>query len=236
MKKTILLLGIISLCIQCRMLGPADFAVTPIPTKIDLPRLEILTHQQSFGAMFGNALWGNQFLMYDNSWSTFMPVGYQRSIAPRKILDAMGYLERETAAISRRTGNAHGYARYKLMYYEVRQPGFGWEILSSLTCFIPNFFGMPFNRLRTDLELQLEIVDAQGNILSTYRSAQSALVWSAPYWGYWWPDAVRKACISALQLAMTDIKGQIALDRNTLETQLLAGGQLPPFVSEGYRR
>jgi hypothetical protein len=148
----------------------------------------------------------------------------------------MGYLERETAAISRRTGNAHGYARYKLMYYEVRQPGFGWEILSSLTCFVPNFFGMPFNRLRTDLELQLEIVDAQGNILSTYRSAQSALVWSAPYWGYWWPDAVRKACISALQLAMTDIKGQIALDRNTLETQLLAGGQLPPFVSEGYRR
>jgi hypothetical protein len=83
MKKTILLLGIISLCIQCRMLGPADFAVTPIPTKIDLPRLEILTHQQSFGAMFGNALWGNQFLMYDNSWSTFMPLGYQRSIAAR---------------------------------------------------------------------------------------------------------------------------------------------------------
>ncbi len=133
--------------------------------------------------MFGNALWGNQFLTYDNSWSTFMPLGYQRTIAPRKILDAMGYLERETAAISRRTGNAHGYARYKLLYYEVRQPGFGWELLSSFTCFIPNFFGMPFNRLRTDLELQLEIVDAQGNILSTYRSAQSALAWSAPYWG-----------------------------------------------------
>ncbi len=80
---------------------------------------------------------------------------------------------------------------------------------------------LPAGVTRSDVELQMEITDNNGKVLSRYRAPGSGKAKVAMYHGYSSFSALRKANLLALQNAMQSIQLQLAADLPELRAQLL---------------
>lgn len=213
----ILLVGFTS---ACRSLKVRDFH-SKQGLSNRLPALELRVHEVSFLAAFDGALTRDMMLgnfpvtpMDGNPWSAY-------AVTDLALQDVFQVFDNELRDhINQQSGAGYGQARFKLRFYQRRNTGWGWTVASFATGFIPNMLGMPVRTQRVILELQMEVVDANGNLLQQYVASGQGKAQVAAYHGYSVTTATRKANLLALKRAMSKIKTALDQDVPALSTQL----------------
>lgn len=79
---------------------------------------------------------------------------------------------------------------------------------------------LPYQTVRCEVDLQLEIADVQGRPIVTYSAPGVGKAKVALYYGYSSVDAVRKANLAALQAALKAIETKLQVDVPALAAQL----------------
>jgi len=116
--------------------------------------------------------------------------------------------------------NPLGQVRFKLLYYNRQNSGWGYTIPSIATMWVLNVVGMPVATVRCDLDLQVEIADAQGASIVTYTAPGSSKAKVALYYGYNPVDAIRKANLEALKAALKAIETKMQEDVHLVTAKL----------------
>lgn len=211
---------------SCRSLHVRDFH-TDQSLPAPLPRLGLLVHERSFLEAFDYAL-DREVVIANVVGGPYEPAPWVAyDVTDRALEDVFQVLGNELAEnLSQASKAKYGHARFKLLFYKRRNSGWGWSVASISTLLIPNLFGMPIKAYRTELELQKEIVDANGKMLLRYTAAGVGKAPVAAYHGYDNSTAIRKANLLALQNAMSKIKKKMDPDSPLLTTQLESAGTL----------
>jgi hypothetical protein len=194
------------------------------PTPEPLPRLALEVHTESFALLFGKELAERILLNNAVNPGSYIPnpIGVLAQVG-QPVHDVFVLFGNElTDNLVKTSGAQKGKARFKLIYYNRYNSGWGYTIPSVLTLGALNVLAMPAGVTRAEVELQLEITDNAGNVLSRYRAPGAGKVKVAMYYGYSSFGAMRKANILALQQAMQGIKQQLSVDLPQLQTQLAA--------------
>lgn len=230
MKKSILLFAISVLALgACRSLRISDFHTSEtIPQR--LPRLGLLVHERSFADAFYAAL-NREVILTNITAGPYIPAPWEvHQKTDQAMSDVFQVLDNELFDhINRQGGERYGHARFKLRTYQRRNAGWGWMIPSIFTLGTANLLGMPYKVYRIDLELQLEIVDANGKILQRYDAPGTGKAKVAAYHGYDALTAIRKANLVAIQDGLSKIKTRMAGDVATLSEQLQTAGVAHPL-------
>ncbi len=217
MQKTIFLFACCALLFcQCRSLRSADFRTSPaLPER--LPPLRLLIHQASFGQAFEAAL-------YREGPGTNPWMGYE--VTNGALLDVTHLFQRELADnVVLNSGPQAGQARFKLLYYDRRNAGWGYSIPSVATLWTVNLLGLPAGTIRCELSLQLEIADSRGKTIVTYTAPGQGKATIALYYGYNNANAIRKANLEALKSALKAIETKLQEDVPALTAQMIAAEQ-----------
>lgn len=207
----------------CRTLQVTDYHQHS-PLKEPLPALKMKVHAESFAARFAGELFEDVVVsnsMYGYPW---VPSPFEvHTRVGASMQDVFTILANELSDnMTRSSGEKTGEARFKLVYYNRTMPGWGWVIPSVMTLNIANLAGMPFTRYQADLELQMEIVDANQRVIAQYRAPGTGKTTVAFYYGYDGASAHRKANLLALQEAMRGIRNKMEPDLARLNNELLA--------------
>ncbi len=227
MKKHILLFLLLALSLgACRSLRVRDFHTNQnLPTR--LPGLGLLVHERSFLEAFDCAL-DREVIITNVVSGPYAPAPWVAyDVTDRALEDAFQVLGNELEDnLNQGTSSKFGHARFKLLSYKRRNSGWGWTVASVSTLFLPNLIGMPVRTQRAELELQMEILDAEGKMLVRYIAPGSGKAPVAAYHGYDNSTATRKANLLALQNAMSKIKKKLEADVPSLASQLETAGTL----------
>lgn len=224
MKNYLILLLLSALSLgACRSLHVGDFhSNIAIPER--LPQLGLLVHERSFLQAF------DLELVRDLEFSA-NPYGpepwFAYETTDRALDDVFHLLDNELKDnMNQQDGPRYGHARFKLLNYERRNPGWGWIIPSIATLWTANLLGMPASNISSEIELQMEIVNAEGHVLAGYTAPGKGKAKIALYYGYPQALAIRKANLIALKDAMHQIKQKMEADLPMLKEKLLAAGEI----------
>lgn len=228
---------IIALCVlslgACRSLKMSDFHQQN-QLKEPLPPLTLKVHTESFAANFSYVLVKDEVVyasMSNDPWiSSPFAVATALGEQMRDVFTVLG--NELTDNTARNAGEKYGQARFKLIHYERPVPGWGWIIPSTLTLCTANLFGMPMSKVQSNLELQMEILDANQNVIAQYRAPGSGKATVAMYYGYNGYDANRKANLLALQEAMRGIRQQMEPDLQKISADLQNSGPVKMPVNK----
>lgn len=230
MKKSILLFTILALALgACRSLRISDFHTNQaIPQR--LPRLGLLVHERSFENAFYAAL-DREVILTNIAAGPYIPAPWEvHQKTGQAMNDVFQALDNELFDnMNQPGGERYGHARFKMLYYQRRNTGWGWMFPSIATFGTANLLGMPYKVYRINLELQMEIVDAHGKVLQQYTAPGTGKARVAAYYGYDALTAIRKANLVAIQDAVATIKTRMAGDLTTLTEQLQAAGVAHPL-------
>lgn len=217
----------------CRTLQVRDFHQQN-QLKEPLPPLTLQVHAESFAGQFAAEMLEDGLTYSAVSGALWIPdpfsVYTQVGEPMRDVFTVLGNELNDNT--TQRAGEKYGVARFKLVYYDRREPGWGWLIPSVLTLGAANLLGMPANRIQTDLELQMEILDANNHVIAQYRAPGSGKATVAMYSGYSGFGAKRKANLLALQEAMRSIRQQMEPDLSKLNAGLRAAGTVKAPVNK----
>jgi hypothetical protein len=205
----------------CRSLKISDFHQNA-PTAEPLPRLKLEVHTESFALLFGKELVERMLVQGALGPGPYLPnpIGVITQVG-QPIHDVFVVLGNElNDNLVQNSGEESGKARFKLIYYNRGNSGWGYTIPSILTLGAVNVLALPAGVTRSEVELQMEITDNSGKVLSRYRAPGIGKAKVAMYHGYSGFGAMRKANLLALQDAMQGIKQQLAADLPNLQTQL----------------
>ncbi|UOQ96684.1 hypothetical protein MUN81_15725 [Hymenobacter sp. 5317J-9] len=122
---------------------------------------------------------------------------------------------------------AFGYARLQVTRANVRRTGRALQTLQMLTLLTPSLLGVPLETYRTTLTAQLQVLDADGNVLGEYEGTGTSAVKVAMYHGYSQAEAPALSDAEALRMALAQIRAQVDTAADRLRPRLLAGGPLP---------
>lgn len=227
MSKSIFLplFALLLLLGACRSLRLSDYHSTG-NVREPLPRLHTLVHKESFLSAFDDAA-GREF--YNSIAITGPDFGpdpwVMYSLTDQSLKDVYELLQNQVNEnVNRNTGPEYGDARFKLKYYRRKNSGWGYTIPSVGTLFAANILGMPFNVKRSELELQMEITDANKKVIASYTATGVGKATVAAYYGYDAVDASRKSNLLALEDAMGKIKIALAQDSGMLKERLDQAG------------
>lgn len=209
----------------CRTLQMRDFHQEN-QLKEPLPPLTLKVHAESFVGHFAAE-------MFQEGIQTGSVYGEPWILSPFSVYSQLGEPMRDVFTVlgnelndntTQKAGEKYGQARFKLVYYDRTQPGWGWIIPSTLTIGGANLFGMPATKIRSNLELQMEILDAGNKVIAQYRAPGSGKATVAMYYGYSGFGARRKANLLALQEAMRSIRHQMEPDLAKINADLQGSG------------
>jgi hypothetical protein len=224
MKNKLILLSLFAMLLgACRTLHVGDFHNSnAMPER--LPKLGLLVHERSFLEAFDIELvrdWAVSSGPYGpEPWFAY-------ETTDQALEDVFHLFDNELGDnINQGAGPRYGHARFKLLHYNRRNPGWGWIIPSVGTLWTANLLGMPMSNIQSDVELQLEITDADGKMLVGYSAPGTGKAKVAMYYGYTSSQAVRKANLLALKDAMIHIKQKLAADVPMLTERLMAAGEV----------
>lgn len=224
MKKTLLFFALPFLFFtQCKTLRVSDFhAKAPVNER--LPRMGMQVHQESFAAAFDRETFakgwnGNVAIPGSAGPNEYFALS---DLPLEDVFAAFGNEVNENLVENR--GERYGNIRFKLLNYDRRAPGWGYQLASWATLNTLNVAGMPHNRYRAELELQVEITDIHKKVIARYSAPGSGRAYVAMYYGYRPGDAWRKANLLALQEAMKVIRPKIEADAGDLRKKLLETG------------
>ena len=117
-----------------------------------------------------------------------------------------------------------GYARLVITRIHTSRTGRSLQALQVVTMMIPSLFGAPLEWYRTDVQAEVQLLDASGELLGSYVGRGNSNVKVAMYHGYSQTDAPRLADVLALRDALSKIRPQLDTAAARLRPLLLAGG------------
>lgn len=95
----------------------------------------------------------------------------------------------------------------------------GLVIFSIWTFCVPSLVGVPINKVKTDLEIKVSVLDKNNLPIKSYTAKGNGNAFIALYWGYG-EDAWRKSAINAFHDAFQSINLQIKADKELLRLKL----------------
>lgn len=119
-----------------------------------------------------------------------------------------------------------GYAHLLLTQAKVQRTGRALQMLQMATLLIPSVLGIPLETYKTNITAEVEIADAQGQVLGRYTGRGQSSVRVAMYYGYSQQDAPQLANVVALREALGQIRPQIDSAAGRLRPLLLKAGQV----------
>ncbi len=134
-----------------------------------------------------------------------------------------------------------GYARLVVVRAKVTRTGRALQIFQMATLLIPSVLGIPLETYQTNLTAEVEITDAQGEVLGRYEGQGQSKVRVAMYYGYSQQDAPRLSNSLALRAALAQIRPQLdsaqaclrpLLLKSEVDNPTLPGH--PPVVSSSF--
>ncbi|WBA42128.1 hypothetical protein [Hymenobacter canadensis] len=126
----------------------------------------------------------------------------------------------------------YGYVKLLVKEAEVTRTGRFFQGVQMVTMMVPSLLGLPIEYYRTNVQAEVQILNAQNEVIGTYAGAGRSKVRVAMYHGYSQANAPRLADMQALRLALDQIRPQLEASADTLRQQLLAAGPLQPDAME----
>jgi len=120
-----------------------------------------------------------------------------------------------------------GYLKLTITSAVSERKGKGLQVLQMATLMAPSLLGVPLESYRSSVRAQVQVIDAHGKVLGSYRGVGYSTAQVALYYGYSQTNASRVADIDALRHALSQIRPQIEGVSDSLRMRLLASGPLP---------
>jgi hypothetical protein len=127
----------------------------------------------------------------------------------------------------------YGYARLVVTKVHTSRTGRSLQAAQVVTMLAPSVVGAPLEWYKTDLQAEVQLMNASGELLGTYTGKGTSNVKVAMYHGYSQTDAPRLADVIALREALAQIRPQIDTASARLRPLMLAGGQVNNAASAG---
>ena len=127
----------------------------------------------------------------------------------------------------------YGYARLVVTKVHTSRTGRSLQAAQVVTMLAPSVVGAPLEWYKTDLQAEVQMMNASGELLGTYTGKGTSNVKVAMYHGYSQTDAPRLADVIALREALAQIRPQLDTASTRLRTLMLAGGQVNNAASVG---
>jgi hypothetical protein len=118
----------------------------------------------------------------------------------------------------------YGYIRLVVTKVHTVRKGRSLQAAQVVTMLVPSLFGAPLEWYNTDIEAEVQVMDAAGQLLGTYTGKGTSNVKVAMYHGYSQTDAPRLADVLALRQALDQVRPQLDTAAARLSPRLLAGG------------
>lgn len=118
----------------------------------------------------------------------------------------------------------YGYARFVVKKVHTVRAGRSLQAAQVFTFMFPSLLGAPLEWYRTDLQAEVEVLDANGQLLGTYAGHGQSSIKVAMYSGYSQGDAPRLADVVAIREALASIRPQLDTAAARLVPLLKAGG------------
>ena len=113
-------------------------------------------------------------------------------------------------------GEKKGYIVLRPIIHQQEAPNLGWYLLSIATLTIPNWFGMPFFSFTSFAELEMDILNKNGELIKRYSSEVEDTEYSAMWWGYFGRYALDASFYKSYSEALGDIISQAHQDKDYL--------------------
>ncbi|WBO85126.1 hypothetical protein [Hymenobacter yonginensis] len=120
----------------------------------------------------------------------------------------------------------YGYVKLLVKQAEVTRTGRFFQGVQMVTMMVPSLLGLPVEYYRTNVQAEVQILNAHNDVIGTFSGAGRSKVRVAMYHGYSQANAPRLADMQALRLALDQIRPQLEASADTLRQQLLATGPL----------
>ena len=117
-----------------------------------------------------------------------------------------------------------GYAKLTVTEARVRRTNRGLQALQMATFMIPSLLGVPLENYKTNVTVELQVMDADGKEVGCYAGFGESNVRVAMYHGYSQTAAPRLSDVQALRAALGRIRPQLDSASTRVRTQLLATG------------
>ncbi len=131
-----------------------------------------------------------------------------------------------------------GYVRLVVNQVHTTRTGRSLQAAQVATMMMPSILGAPLEWYKTDIQADVQVMNANGDLLGTYSGRGTSNVKVAMYHGYSQTEAPRLADVLALHEALNQIRPQLDSAARRLRPLLLAGGEvatptLPPAAEAG---
>lgn len=130
----------------------------------------------------------------------------------------------------------YGYARLVITKVHTTRTGRSLQAAQVLTMLMPSVVGAPLEWYKTDIQAEVQMMNANGELLGTYTGSGTSNVKVAMYHGYSQTDAPRLADVIALREALAKIRPQLDTAATRLRPLMLAGGAVNSPVSSDTSR
>jgi hypothetical protein len=226
MKRYIFILTSILLLFSCRTIKDKDLTGgKPIP--LLLPPLELRVDLTSFAKIGAGHIERMPETPFEQTYSVDSAIYFSTLYYSLTSADKIKIFEYEMTnnIAEQRRDKSRGYAVFRISRGNYKQK-FAWSIVSGLTLMIPNLLGMPYGRVVTELDVQIDFYDSNKNLIKSYQANGKGKASLALYYGYseFGPllqsSVFRIAYIKATKSAMEKVKLQIEEDHHFLSSQL----------------
>ena len=226
MNRFLIFSAIILFFASCRSLKESDFNAGPQNAKL-LPPLEVRIDYNSFHFLRHTPYLRAPETSLENTVHIDTAIYFASMSLSNRIIDIATIFENEVLqSISYEGDNEKGIIVCKLIGGQTRM-NYAWAVASGLMLGIPNLFGFPVGRAKTDLTVEVDIYNKDKKLIGSYSAPCRGRAPVAFYYGYseFGPimresNVYRKAAIRAFSCAMQDIKKQIQLDFYNLNSSL----------------
>jgi hypothetical protein len=120
----------------------------------------------------------------------------------------------------------YGYARLVVTKVKTVRTGRSLQAAQVITFLIPSIFGAPLEWYKTDIQAEVQMMNANGELLGTYTGKGTSNVKVAMYSGYSQTEAPRLADVLALKEALAQIRPQLDTASTRLRPLMLTGGSV----------
>ncbi|HEX7413141.1 MAG TPA: hypothetical protein VF411_03765 [Bacteroidia bacterium] len=208
MKQLFILLVVVMLS-GCKVMQLSDFTMQP-PLATKLPALEIMMDKNPVNSMYAASPYYNPY------YGGGMLTPDMQTLCDKNLKEN----------ITNPIGERYGYAQFKIVVAQSGLHGTGLYLLSVLTLGVPNLFGMPLFIAKTNLEVDLEILNSKREIVALYKAEGNAKCPVAMYYGYRMMSAPRMTNILSVKMALKSINEQIEKDAPMLRMKLIESGAI----------
>ena len=117
-----------------------------------------------------------------------------------------------------------GYAKLTVTEAKVRRTQRGLQALQLATLMMPSLFGVPLENYKSNVTVELQVLDAQGEEVACYAGFGESNVKVAMYHGYSQSTAPRLSDVQALRAALARIRPQLDSSSGRVRARLLTAG------------